>query len=78
MPYIKPALVIAFLLRFMDCMRFIDLILITTRGGPAVATKTLPFYLYAKTFQEFDIGVGYLRPASQWGLGRNPEVALFL
>ncbi|MBI5601749.1 MAG: sugar ABC transporter permease [Deltaproteobacteria bacterium] len=58
LPYIKPALVIAFLLRFMDCMRFIDLILITTRGGPAVATKTLPFYLYTKTFQEFDIGVG--------------------
>ena len=58
LPYLKPSLLIAFLLRFMDCMRFIDKILITTRGGPAEATKTLPIYLYFKTFREFNIGMG--------------------
>jgi multiple sugar transport system permease protein len=58
LPYLAPSLLIAFLLRFMDCMRFIDKILITTRGGPAEATKTLPIYLYFKTFREFNIGMG--------------------
>jgi multiple sugar transport system permease protein len=56
LPYITPAIVIAFLLRFMDNMRFIDKILITTKGGPAEATKTLPMYLFLKTFRQFDIG----------------------
>jgi len=58
LPYITPALFIAFLLRFMDNMRFIDKILITTKGGPAEATKTYPVYLFIKTFQQFEIGVG--------------------
>lgn len=58
LPYLAPSLLIAFLLRFMDCMRFIDKILITTRGGPAEATKTLPIYLYFKTFREFNISMG--------------------
>jgi multiple sugar transport system permease protein len=58
LPYMTPALVIAFLLRFMDNMRFIDLILITTKGGPADATKTLPMYLFLRTFRQFNIGSG--------------------
>jgi multiple sugar transport system permease protein len=58
LPYIMPSLVIAFLLRFMDNMRFIDLILITTLGGPADATKTLSVHLFLKTFQQFKIGMG--------------------
>lgn len=58
LPYLAPSLLIAFLLRFMDSMRFIDKILITTRGGPAEATKTLPIYLYFKTFREFNISMG--------------------
>jgi len=62
LPYITPAIVIAFLLRFMDNMRFIDKILITTKGGPADATKTLPMYLFLKTFRQFEIG-----PASAIG-----------
>jgi multiple sugar transport system permease protein len=56
LPYITPAIVIAFLLRFMDNMRFIDKILITAKGGPAEATKTLPMYLFLKTFRQFEIG----------------------
>lgn len=58
LPYITPAIVIAFLLRFMDNMRFIDKILITTKGGPAEATKTLPMYLFLKTFRQFELGPG--------------------
>ncbi len=58
LPYLRPSLLIAFLLRFMDCMRFIDNNLITTRGGPAEATSTLPIYLYFKSFREFNIGMG--------------------
>ena len=39
-------------------MRFIDLILITTKGGPADATKTLPMYLFLRTFRQFNVGSG--------------------
>ena len=56
LPYITPAIVVAFLLRFMDVMRFIDKILVTTKGGPAEATKTLPVYLFLKTFRQFNLG----------------------
>jgi multiple sugar transport system permease protein len=57
LPYITPALVIAFLLRFMDNVRDITAFIITTKGGPAEATKTLPVYLFLLSFRMFDIGL---------------------
>ena len=58
LPFITPALVIAFLLRFMDNVRDITTFLITTKGGPAEATKTIPMYLFLLSFRMFDIGLG--------------------
>lgn len=58
LPFVSPALLIAFLLRFMDNIRFITKIISTTGGGPADATKTIPMYLYLLCFRQFDLGYG--------------------
>lgn len=58
LPFVSPALLIAFLLRFMDNIRFITKIISTTGGGPADATKTISTYLYLLCFRQFDLGYG--------------------
>jgi multiple sugar transport system permease protein len=58
-PNLKPLLVIAILLRFMDNVRIIDhFIALTGNGGPAGATKILPIVLYERAFQFFQLGMG--------------------
>lgn len=58
-PNLKPLLVIAILLRFMDNVRIIDhFIALTGDGGPAGATKVLPIVLYQRAFQFFQLGLG--------------------
>jgi len=58
LPNIKPVLIIALIVRFMDNVRFIDLIYVLTKGGPADTTKILPFYLYNISFRYFEFGRG--------------------
>jgi multiple sugar transport system permease protein len=58
LPNIKPVLLIALIVRFMDNVRYIDLIMVVTRGGPAETTKILPFYLYDICFRYFEFGRG--------------------
>ncbi|MBE0477692.1 sugar ABC transporter permease [Candidatus Aerophobetes bacterium] len=57
-PFTSPAILIALLLRFMDNVRFVDVILNTTMGGPADATKTISVYTYYLAFRQFDLGYG--------------------
>ena len=56
LPFLKPVIVVALLLRTMDAFRLFDQVFILTVGGPAGATETLSFYLYKVTFRFFDIG----------------------
>ncbi len=58
LPNIKPVLLIALIVRFMDNVRLIDLIFVITKGGPAETTKILPFYLYDVSFSYFEFGRG--------------------
>ena len=58
LPNIKSVLLIALILRFMDNVRYIDLIYVLTKGGPANTTKILPFYLYNISFRFFEFGRG--------------------
>lgn len=37
-------------------MRYFDIILVTTNGGPADATKIIPLRLYEAAFRFFDLG----------------------
>jgi multiple sugar transport system permease protein len=58
LPNIRSVLIIALILRFMDNVRYIDLIYVLTKGGPANTTKILPFYLYNISFRFFEFGRG--------------------
>jgi multiple sugar transport system permease protein len=56
LPFMKPVIAIALLLRIMDALRQFDLVFILTRGGPAGATETLSLYIFKVAFTFVDIG----------------------
>jgi multiple sugar transport system permease protein len=56
LPFLKPVIAIALLLRIMDALRLFDLVFILTRGGPANATETLSLYVFKVAFTFVDIG----------------------
>jgi multiple sugar transport system permease protein len=56
LPFLKPVIAIALLLRIMDALRLFDLVFILTVGGPAGATETLSFYVFKVAFTFVDIG----------------------
>ena len=56
LPFLKPVIAIALLLRIMDALRLFDLVFILTRGGPAGATETLSLYIFKVAFRFVDIG----------------------
>ena len=55
-PLLKPAILIALLLRIMDTLRIFDQIFIMTGGGPANATETMSLYIYRHGFRFSNIG----------------------
>jgi multiple sugar transport system permease protein len=56
LPFLKPVIAIALLLRVMDALRLFDLVFILTRGGPAGATETISLYLFKTAFTFTDVG----------------------
>ena len=56
LPFLKPVIAIALLLRVMDALRLFDIVFILTRGGPAGATETLSLYIFKVTFRFVDVG----------------------
>lgn len=56
-PQMKPVMLVALLVRSMDAIRFYDIITVTTNGGPADSTKTVPIKLYELAFR-FNDGMG--------------------
>jgi multiple sugar transport system permease protein len=56
LPLLKPAILIALLLRTMDLLRIFDQIFILTQGGPGFATETISLYIYKTAFRFFDFG----------------------
>ncbi len=55
-PLLKPAVLIALLLRIMDTLRIFDQVFIMTGGGPANATETMSLYIYRHGFRFSNIG----------------------
>lgn len=51
LPLLKPAILIALLLRTMDLLRVFDQVLILTQGGPGNATETISLYIYRVAFR---------------------------
>jgi multiple sugar transport system permease protein len=56
LPLLKPAILIALLLRTMDLLRVFDQIFILTEGGPGFSTETVSLYIYRAAFRFFDFG----------------------
>ena len=56
LPLLKPAILIALLLRTMDLLRVFDHIFILTEGGPGFATETLSLYIYRAAFRFSNFG----------------------
>lgn len=55
-PLLRPAVLVALLLRTMDLLRVFDQIFILTQGGPGFATETVSLYIYKTAFRFFDMG----------------------
>ncbi|MEX0853377.1 MAG: sugar ABC transporter permease [Bauldia sp.] len=56
LPFLKPVIAIALLLRSMDALRLFDLVFILTGGGPADRTKVLSLYIYQVAYRFVDPG----------------------
>ncbi len=51
LPLLKPAIVLAVLLRAMDLARIFDQVFLLTQGGPGFATETASLYIYRTAFR---------------------------
>lgn len=56
LPLLKPAILLALLLRAMDLIRIFDQIFILTQGGPGTATETVSLYIYRTAFRFSNFG----------------------
>jgi len=55
-PMLRPAILVALLLRVMDLLRVFDHIFILTQGGPGFATETASLFIYRTAFRFYDFG----------------------
>lgn len=56
LPFLKPLLIIAFLIRFIDAFKVFDTVYVMTGGGPGMATEMLPNYIFNQGLNYFDAG----------------------
>lgn len=63
LPALRPAILVALLLRTIFEFRTFDNVYVMTGGGPAGATNVLSIYTYSLTFGQFDFTLG---SASSW------------
>jgi len=54
LPRMKTVIIIALVLRAVECFKIFDLVYIMTKGGPGVQTETISIFLYKLTFGEFE------------------------
>jgi multiple sugar transport system permease protein len=58
LPMLRPVLLVALIMRTIDSLRYLDLVLVITQGGPGTSTEILNYLAYRTSFQEFQIGRG--------------------
>jgi sorbitol/mannitol transport system permease protein len=56
LPHLRSYLELGFLLGSIYVVNTFDVIYMMTQGGPGTATTNLPYYIYQRAFQGFDIG----------------------
>lgn len=58
LPMLGPVLLVAIIMRLIDSLRYLDLVLVITQGGPGTSTEILNFLAYRTSFQQFQVGRG--------------------
>lgn len=56
LPGIRPAIIVALILRTIDALKTFDIIYVITEGGPGVASETLNVFAFKTGFQFFQAG----------------------
>ena len=56
LPMLRPAIIIALIIRFIDAFNLFEIIFVMTSGGPGTATQTLPLLGWKIGFQYFNLG----------------------
>ncbi len=58
LPMLRPVLLVALIMRSINSLRYLDLVLVITQGGPGTSTEILNYLAYRVSFQEFQVGLG--------------------
>jgi ABC-type sugar transport system permease subunit len=58
LPLLRPAILVALIIRSVEAFRVFDIVYIITRGGPAFATITITYLTYLETFTYGQLGSG--------------------
>ena len=58
LPLLRPVILLALVLRFLEAMAEFPKTWALFQGGPGSATETIPIYIYLTTWQYFDISRG--------------------
>jgi len=56
LPMLRPVMLVALLIRFMDTIRIFDTIYVLTKGGPGGSTEVISLYIYRSVFRHLDVG----------------------
>lgn len=56
LPMLRPAILVALVLRTLGAFRVYDIIYVLTGGGPADSTNVISYYIYEQAFENFYIG----------------------
>jgi multiple sugar transport system permease protein len=56
LPLMRKVIVVALLLRSVDALQTLDVLFVTTKGGPGIKTELLSYYSYKQGFEFFDMG----------------------
>ena len=58
MPLLRPVILLALILRFLEAMAEFPKTWALFQGGPGSATETIPVYIFLTTWQYFDVSRG--------------------
>jgi multiple sugar transport system permease protein len=74
LPLLRPAILVALLIRTINAVNFFDVAFIMTGGGPGTASEVLALFNYRVTFGDFDLGYG--AAVSLFVLGLSASISL--
>lgn len=85
LPRMKMVIIIALVIRTVECIKVFDTLFIMTSGGPGVATESISLYIYKRTFQDLEwayvatvglfilIALSLVAAFGIWYISRQPE-----